>query len=335
MTKDIENIGAISDPAKRFLDVAILLFMDLDLRSGPFSPEKNQIRMDYAASIREFAIPIQFISVTKSYGPQEHELLHVLGDAVSDIGDIVTICSELVLLNPWGAESGIYTKDIDEHVRRLFLKEVAAATSIDDSDIWIDLMLGRYLELAISKMKSVQRNPKKWMYAAAGAAMGGFVLAPHIGAAVGMAMGLSGAAGTSAGLALLGGGSIASGGLGMLGGTYLVAAASTAVGAGAGAVAENVAASKMSANVEAIKLTITIESLRKYGREDLIDHIRNALRRRVEDLAGQKVEVASKSQVEKWKIKEIEKEEDLLLAVVPKVVSITNNVEVDSSSDVV
>lgn len=330
MTTEIESVGSISDAAKKFLDVAILLFMDLDIRSNPFSAAKNQIRMDYAESIQSFAIPVQYISVVKEYGPNEHELLHVLGDAVSDIGDVVAICSELVILNPWGSATGFFRKEIDENLRRLFLKEVAAATSLEDSSSWVDLLLDRYLDDAMAKMKSVQRNPKKWVYAAAGAAIGGFVLAPHIGAAVGMAMGLSGAAGTSAGLALLGGGSIASGGLGMLGGTYLVAAASTAVGAGAGAVAQNVAASKMSANVEAIKLTLTVESLRKYGREDLIDHIRNALRRRVEDLAGQKVEIASRTPLDKWKIKDIEREEALLLAVVPKfVVLVVEEIEED------
>lgn len=56
--------------------------------------------------------------------------------------------------------------------------------------------------------------------------LGGLVLgpaiAPAVGSVIGSAMGLSGAAATSAGLAFLGGGSIAAGGLGMAGGTFLV-----------------------------------------------------------------------------------------------------------------
>ena len=47
----------------------------------------------------------------------------------------------------------------------------------------------------------------------------------YIGGWIGSSMGLSGAAATNAGLALLGGGSIASGGLGMAGGTALLTAA--------------------------------------------------------------------------------------------------------------
>ena len=58
------------------------------------------------------------------------------------------------------------------------------------------------------------------LIAAGGAALGalaGPFAAPYIGTAIGGAMGLSGAAATSAGLALLGGGSLAVGGIGMAG----------------------------------------------------------------------------------------------------------------------
>lgn len=61
---------------------------------------------------------------------------------------------------------------------------------------------------------------------------GAFVLAPVIGAFIGGATGLSGAAAVSAGLAALGGGSLAAGGTGVAGGLWLV----TGVGAGAGLV---------------------------------------------------------------------------------------------------
>ncbi|MFC4942528.1 hypothetical protein [Pseudonocardia sp. GCM10023141] len=83
------------------------------------------------------------------------------------------------------------------------------------------------------------------------------VAAPLIGAAVGGALGMSGAAATSAGLAFLGGGSLAAGGLGMAGGTALL----TGVGAigGAGAVAAGARWSGWSAGqivIEAIKLDV-------------------------------------------------------------------------------
>ncbi|HAS08934.1 MAG TPA: DUF726 domain-containing protein [Acidimicrobiaceae bacterium] len=62
-----------------------------------------------------------------------------------------------------------------------------------------------------------------------------FVAAPAIGGAIGAWAGLSGAAATSHGLALLGFGSVAAGGLGMAGGTAVVTAAGVGLGGAAGA----------------------------------------------------------------------------------------------------
>lgn len=65
---------------------------------------------------------------------------------------------------------------------------------------------------------------------AAAMAVMGWLAAPVIGTALGTAAGLSGAAATAHGLALLGGGALATGGAGMAGGVWLV----TGVGAAAG-----------------------------------------------------------------------------------------------------
>jgi len=76
----------------------------------------------------------------------------------------------------------------------------------------------------------------------AGAAIVGplaFVAAPAIGGALGAYTGLAGAAATSHGLALLGGGSLAAGGYGMLGGTVVVAAAGVGLGGASGASVAN------------------------------------------------------------------------------------------------
>ncbi|NMO00340.1 DUF726 domain-containing protein [Gordonia sp. TBRC 11910] len=63
-----------------------------------------------------------------------------------------------------------------------------------------------------------------------------FMAAPAIGGAIGnLMLGYSGAVATNAGLAVLGGGSVAAGGLGMAGGTAVVAAMGAALGAGLGA----------------------------------------------------------------------------------------------------
>lgn len=61
------------------------------------------------------------------------------------------------------------------------------------------------------------------------------VAGPAIGGAIGTAMGLSGAAATSAGLAFIGGGSLAAGGLGMAGGLAIVTMVGSAVGGSLGA----------------------------------------------------------------------------------------------------
>jgi hypothetical protein len=91
-------------------------------------------------------------------------------------------------------------------------------------------------------LKTFARSNMKWgriaLLAAAGLGLGiltAGLAAPLIGAAVGAAMGLSGAAATTAGLALLGGGSLAAGGLGMAGGTALIAGVGGVAGATAAA----------------------------------------------------------------------------------------------------
>jgi hypothetical protein len=65
-------------------------------------------------------------------------------------------------------------------------------------------------------------------------AVTGGIAAPLIGAAIGGAMGLSGAAAVSAGLAFLGGGAIAAGGFGMTGGTVVLISGGAILGAGIG-----------------------------------------------------------------------------------------------------
>lgn len=69
---------------------------------------------------------------------------------------------------------------------------------------------------------------------------GGLMAAPAIGGAAGTLVGgYTGAAASSYGLALLGGGSLAAGGMGMVGGTYVVAAAGAALGSALGASVTN------------------------------------------------------------------------------------------------
>jgi len=67
-------------------------------------------------------------------------------------------------------------------------------------------------------------------------ALGSWMIAPLIGTAIGGATGLAGAAATSHGLAILGGGSLALGGSGMAGGMWIVTGVGASLGSAAGLV---------------------------------------------------------------------------------------------------
>ncbi len=87
---------------------------------------------------------------------------------------------------------------------------------------------------AIEKIVRANSGPNlTWVWTGLGAALL-VILAPYMAAAIGGAMGLSGAAATSAGLAFLGGGSLAAGGLGMTGGYIAVMAGGAIFGYGSG-----------------------------------------------------------------------------------------------------
>lgn len=101
----------------------------------------------------------------------------------------------------------------------------------------------------------------------AGVATAGLA-APVIGAAIGGAMGLSGAAAASAGLAAVGGGSLAAGGLGMAGGTAIIMATGGGLGLGLGKlVGSTITPERI--EVEAIKLFALVRALDYYAGRSL------------------------------------------------------------------
>lgn len=118
---------------------------------------------------------------------------------------------------------------------------------------------------AAFKLHKPNRIFKKLMIGLGGAlffAAGGWILGPAIGGLLGAAAGLSGAAATSFGLALLGGGSLATGGMGMAGGMWLITGVSAAIGI-VGTTATTMLTEMSTANVvqELIKLQITYDVL--------------------------------------------------------------------------
>lgn len=161
---------------------------------------------------------------------------------------------ELVAFQPWGEQASWVAR-----ARRDALAAVAGyLPALRPGDL--DAVQSEFAAVS----RAVARRNVRWGRLAAASAAGIVlgvatmgVAAPVIGAAVGGALGMSGAAATSAGLAFLGGGSVAAGGLGMAGGTALL----TGVGAlsGAGAAAASSRMTGWSAGrvvVDAIKLDV-------------------------------------------------------------------------------
>jgi hypothetical protein len=100
---------------------------------------------------------------------------------------------------------------------------------------------------------------------------GAFVMAPVVGAALGSAAGYSGAAATSWGLALLGGGSLASGGAGMAGGMWLVTSAGAVAGlvGGSGSAALYEMGARQ-ARIEITRLQVTFKMTILSGQVDTL-----------------------------------------------------------------
>ena len=126
-------------------------------------------------------------------------------------------------------------------------------------------------------------------------ALGGWIAAPAIGAALGSAVGLAGAAATAHGLALIGGGSLAAGGYGMAGGMWIITGLSAAAGATTFSTANVLTQIGVKAtNMELMKLQV-------YYKEMMLGS--TAEQKKVEqiilELTKQKAELKTKHQYEK------------------------------------
>ena len=124
-------------------------------------------------------------------------------------------------------------KSIQE--RKYCAEHVHAVPSFERASMKID-SLTDYKEFLTYEKHNFARLSKQVAFSAIGAVAVwplALVAAPAVGGAVGALVGgYSGAAATSFGLAMIGGGSIAAGGLGMAGGTAIVTAVGTALGGG-------------------------------------------------------------------------------------------------------
>jgi hypothetical protein len=137
----------------------------------------------------------------------------------------VTFLIDLAFCNPFAP----YELKFKDNELREALQQLARNIGVSNEDV------DSILETKKDALK-VHRNLNWAMILIAGVsatavlALGGWVAAPAIGTAIGSATGLSGAAATAHGLAILGGGSLALGGSGMAGGMWLVTGAGAAFG---------------------------------------------------------------------------------------------------------
>ncbi|MFE7422806.1 hypothetical protein [Rhodococcus sp. NPDC057529] len=163
------------------------------------------------------AITAQSRCLPRSFGSRERSLL---------------VLVDLILFDPWPAKASWHAATR----RTTFEALVDEFPHLDRADL--DRMRDEHrLLLRRLRRKSVQWGKVAVIGAAglaAGVATGGWA-APAIGAAIGSAAGLTGAAATSAGLATLGGGAIAAGGFGIAGGTAVVTGLGGIAGAGVAA----------------------------------------------------------------------------------------------------
>lgn len=121
--------------------------------------------------------------------------------------------------------------NFDDEDRKRFLG--FCAEIVDESPYTLS-MAWQEFNRCIDKIVKANSGPDlTWMWVGLGAAVL-LIVAPYLAGAIGGFMGLGGAAATSAGLALLGGGSLAAGGFGMTGGYVVLMAGGAILGYGSG-----------------------------------------------------------------------------------------------------
>jgi hypothetical protein len=205
--------------------------------------------------------------------------------AVADLDVSLQLLIELAAATPWAIVEPKLKPEALEGLRNLRAKRVLWAASKLSGTEQAD---ARFIMEELRRRLPEQgkgRGSHYWPIVAAGTATAilATLAAPPIGAAVGAAMGLSGAAATSAGLAALGGGSLAAGGLGMAGGTALIAGVGTITGAGTASMARRIRPrlSRLLAVIEAEKLTCLVLALDRRSRTGDSESLDRARRYRI------------------------------------------------------
>lgn len=132
---------------------------------------------------------------------------------------------DLAFSSPFAPYSLKVDQDDVLHGLRPLARRIGEPTSIID-----EIVAARKSALRSQHRRNWGRVGAIALLTAAALGTAGWMAAPAIGTAIGTSAGLTGAAATAHGLALLGGGSLAAGGAGMAGGMWLVAATGATVG---------------------------------------------------------------------------------------------------------
>lgn len=242
-----QRLIEFDEDAAGCLVLAWLRLMDLDIGASGKSVRGRllSIRDEYVATVGRAVSPESQLHSSGLANPLGMELRRSCTSTAPH--HAAMILSEVAVANPWPNDK------VNRDVRRIVLKELATYFNVREPELRIDHVIDHELPKRIT----VKRIVLITLFSVAG----GLVAAPHIGAAIGAGMGLSGAAATAAGLATLGFGSVAAGGFGMAGGTLIVGFVTGAIG-GASSLATAASRVKSNPELEALKLRISLGLMR-------------------------------------------------------------------------
>lgn len=271
---------------------------DIAASKGKHLPAKRDIRNSFRTAAVESILqredatwsPAVAEAVTALAGGDEGPDLEALEDAAPELSPVVAKRSRalLLLIDLYGFEPWVEGK-WDKTARAECLAEAhRAMDQLHPEDL--AAVETAYKE-AIKKLSKAGSWTKYALLAGAGLGLGvltGGLAAPAIAGAYGtVVLGYSGAVATTAGMAALGGGSIAAGGLGMAGGAALITGVTGAAGAGAAALggrATGFTVAQVAA--DAIKLHVVTQLVLRDvdGNEEAAKAVIVSLRERVANL---------------------------------------------------
>jgi hypothetical protein len=309
----------LDENAQICLAIAHLRLIDLDTGASS-SKERISKLKDRAIYIDKLKglIPENGHQFSSSLSGEVARTLSSVAAYVKNPVSQAMILAEIAIADPWTGKNAIRRHKIDEHIRRLALNELGVMFHMIQVEDQTELIMDNVISAASRALIDKERMLKVSGFAAVGAVVGGLVLAPHIGSAIGVAAGLHGAAAVSYGLASLGLGSLATGGFGMAGGTILVGLTSGVIGGGGASLSKALKDMHSDGLIEASKLRISLFLLsRNLESGDLVNEMKASIDFKVRELAIEELDEKRKPVQNKSRIKELKYEQRLLTACIP------------------